>query len=442
MKTITEHLVSSGLFPSGCRVLAAVSGGADSMCLLHALWTMREKLGIEVTAAHYDHGLRGEESLRDHDFVEQYCEREKIPFVSEHGDVASYAAEHRLGIEEAARVLRYEFLERKAQELACGRIAVAHHLEDNAETILLHLVRGSGAAGLSGMSPLRGKIARPLLDISRRQIEQYLAGEKVPYMEDSSNASDEYTRNYLRHRILPLLRELNPEADRAICRAGRSAGEDEACLSAETDAFLKSQRAEDSLPCRELLALPDAVSSRVIRRMCPQAISYEHVQAVRKIARSTEPAFADVPGLRIRAERGRLTFAPAALLEKLPERPLIPGESLSFPEAGWVVRTEICSFQEEVHGLFNICYLKCGEIYGQLSVGPRRAGDRISLYGRGCSKTLKSLYTEHKLTQAERLTTPVLRDEKGVLAVAGLARSTRAVPEPGDPVIRVEFMRM
>ncbi len=136
------------LLPQGSRVLCAVSGGADSMALLHRLWSERESLGIAVCAAHYEHGLRGEESRRDADFVARWCREREIPCLVEHGDVPAYAGEKQLGIEEAARELRYAFLERAAAELNCDLIATAHTADDNAETLLFHLLRGSGAAGL------------------------------------------------------------------------------------------------------------------------------------------------------------------------------------------------------------------------------------------------------------------------------------------------------
>ena len=195
------------LIPSGSRVLCAVSGGADSMCLLHLL-SAREDL--TVLAAHYEHGLRGEESLRDADFVAAWCAQRGIPCTVEHGDAAAYARDHGMGIEEAARELRYAFLERTADALNCDRIATAHNADDNAETLLLNLCRGAGTAGLRGIPPRRGRIVRPLLDCTREEIEATLRDAGVPHVEDGSNRSLDYRRNRLRHQVLPLLRDLNP----------------------------------------------------------------------------------------------------------------------------------------------------------------------------------------------------------------------------------------
>ena len=211
--------------PEG-RILCAVSGGADSMCLLHLL----HNRGRDVVAAHFEHGIRGEESLRDAAFVQSWCREQGIPCVTGHGDAPGYAAEQGLSLEEAARALRYRFLEETAEEQGCDYIATAHNGDDNVETVLLNLTRGAGALGLSGIPPRRGKIIRPLLGVSRREIEDYLEKNAVPHVEDSSNQSDDYSRNRIRHRVVPVLRELNPGLHVAVGRTARLLAQDEDCL--------------------------------------------------------------------------------------------------------------------------------------------------------------------------------------------------------------------
>lgn len=438
MKTVIDALQNSGLLSKGERILVAVSGGADSMCLLHALWCMREQLCIDVAAAHYEHGLRGTESLRDCNFVETYCSQYRIPLMVEHGDVAASAKAQGKGLEEAAREMRYDFLFRASEQMKCTRIATAHHLEDNAETILFHLIRGTGSTGLGGIASSRGMIIRPLLDVSRREIENYLQRYDVPHVEDSTNAEDAYTRNWIRHRILPEMRKINPETDHSLVRAGILASEDDDCLNQLAEHFIQNELKDGSFSNSALKALHPAIASRVIRKMCHESLSYSHVQSIMKLLEETELSYADVPGVRIRTEQGRLFFTEETVVP-LQDYLLVPGETVCIPEAGLKISSEICIVSEEVHELFNIYYLKCDEIYGRLFLTARRSGDRISIHGRGCTKKLKTLFNECGMTQKQRMLTPVLRDEEGVLVVYGIARSTRAFPKSGDQAIKIVF---
>ena len=184
MRMDTELLPREGL------ILCAVSGGADSMYLLARLM----ELGYTVAAAHYNHGLRGGEADRDETFVRGFCAARGVVFVSEKGGAAAFAAEQGMSVETAARTLRYDFLERTADALGAAVIATAHTADDNAETLLLHLARGTGLKGLGGIPPVRGRVVRPMLHVTRAEIEEYLRAHGIDYVTDSTNASDEYAR--------------------------------------------------------------------------------------------------------------------------------------------------------------------------------------------------------------------------------------------------------
>lgn len=435
-KTIIDAVSRSGLICPGSSILCAVSGGADSMCLLHVLFSNREACGISVYAAHYNHSLRGEESERDCAFVSGYCRENGIPLRVGKGDVAAFADSHAVGIEEAARTLRYAFLDEAAAAFGCTVIATAHNLEDNAETVLFHLLRGSSAAGLAGIPPSRGNLIRPLLGVSRAEIEAYLAQQNVPYVTDSSNLSDAYVRNRLRHQVMPVLTSINPAFGEAVLRTGELLRQDDDCLNTLAEDFIRRFYDGSSLPTKELLSLHRAVASRVIRRLSPYSLSKNHVDAVLKAAESTERTFVDVPGLRITVEQGRLSFQEQRIPD-LPDTEILSGQTVKLPEAGLRIHSEFSVYGEKVNGLFKPFCLKCDEIYGRVFLTSRRPGDEIRLHGRGCTKSVRKLFAEAGLTQRQRALTPVLRDDAGVLAVYGFGVSERAFPREGDTVLQI-----
>ena len=419
---------------SGKHLLCAVSGGADSMCLLHLL----HNSGVKVTAAHFEHGIRGEESVRDMDFVRSYCEDNSIPFVCARGDVPAYAKSKGMSIEEAARELRYSFLEEKCSELGCDCIATAHNADDNAETVLMNLIRGSGAKGLSGIPRSRGRLVRPLLDVSRSEIEAYVRDNNVPYVEDSTNRSQDYTRNFIRHSIIPLVREINPSFTQAACRTAELMRRDESCLELMCEDFLGNHRRDDgSIPCKELLRIPPALGSRVLRSVLP-GLQMEHVDSILDFCRGDGQGQLDVPNRRLYRDTGMLYFDNPSL-PLLKTHSLTPGQSLELKECGLVVSCEIAEYHGEVNDLFKTSYLKYEIMGSDIQITSWQSGDRLRPAGRGCTKTLKSLFLERKIPAFKRGSIPVLRDENGILMVHGIALDQRAIPQTGDKVLKINF---
>lgn len=231
MLEIKRYIGANQLIRPGDGVVVGLSGGPDSVFLLYALHTLQPRMGFTLRAVHVHHGIRGAEADRDEAFSEKLCAKLEIPFQAVHVAAPAYAAQHGLSLEEAARILRYEALETARQQLTtpAAWVAVAHHLDDQAETVLHNLVRGAGLRGLAGMENRRNHVIRPLLSIKREDILKWLKQYDIPYVTDSTNADPHYTRNRIRSTVLPELREINPEASAHIAHS--------AALLREADAY-------------------------------------------------------------------------------------------------------------------------------------------------------------------------------------------------------------
>lgn len=250
-KQTEEFIRKQALFEPGSQILAAVSGGADSVCLLYLLCQIREEWDLELRGFHIHHGLRGQEADRDERFTAELCNRLDIPYGFRHVDVKALVQETGLSWEEGARNLRYQVLEEEAvkweiQSKKTVKIAVAHHGDDNAETILHNLFRGSGLKGLGGILPVRGRIVRPLLTAGRKEILNYLEKEGVSYCQDSTNQWEGYTRNRLRHNIIPLIcSQVNERGPEHILQAAKRISQADEYLEKQAALWLKQYGAAE-----------------------------------------------------------------------------------------------------------------------------------------------------------------------------------------------------
>ena len=246
--------------------LCAVSGGLDSMCLLHLLTVWGRERNIPVTAAHFNHQLRGAESDRDEQFVRDWCGVRGVPFVSGRGNVRELAGREGMSLEEAAREARYAFLTKEKERLGCKYVLTAHHADDNAETMLLNLLRGTGLRGLTGIPAARDFLLRPFLQVTRAELAAYAAARDVPYVEDSTNALDDAARNVLRHQVLPVLKQLNPRAVEHMSRTAALLAADEAALASDCGRLLQGCKVipgtSAEVPLSALDAVPAAIRSR------------------------------------------------------------------------------------------------------------------------------------------------------------------------------------
>ena len=397
----------------GDLVLCAVSGGADSMALLWGMWLLKEKLGIRVEAAHFNHRLRGEESDNDAEFVRKFCDFHDIPLHLGSGNVVPGPK----GLEAAAREARYAFL-----RSLNGTIATAHTADDNAETVLLHLIRGSGLRGLGGVTPKSDRLIRPMLDVTRAQVEEFLNENYIRHVEDSSNGSDAFLRNRLRHHVMPLLRAENPSIAAGLSAAAQRIREDAQLL----DSLAWELDRTDVTALREA---PGPLRRRAIEGLLREngfpEPSAEHIRQAEAVVFSEKPsARASFGGVTLRRSYDRLTVEREQII--LPTRAL-PAEGVTaLPEIGIAVRTAIADGPGE-----NII-----SPAGQMVVRSRRSGD--SLTTKGGTKSLKKRFIDRKIPQWERSAVPVIADEQGVLAVMGFGMDENR--KSGGPYIRIEFV--
>ena len=287
LEKLQKTLVQEKLIPQGGGVLVALSGGPDSMALLCGLMRLRQTMGFSLSAAHFNHGIRPA-AQADEQFCRAWCEKEKIPFFAGRADVPALAKKEGRTLEEAAREARYAFLKQTAQETGACRIAVAHHRDDQAETVLFRLGRGSGLKGLCGMALQNGAVIRPLLFVSREEILSFLKEEAIPFCRDETNSQLCCARNRLR-ALLPELEKVHPGFSENICRAAELLRRDEEALEAWAAREMAARLGPAGLCCRDLEALPQAVSSRVLRQYCAEAglsagLEERHIDALSKLA--------------------------------------------------------------------------------------------------------------------------------------------------------------
>ena len=401
----------------GDRIICAVSGGADSMALLWSLWMLREKLDITVEAAHFNHNLRGEESHRDEQFVRNFCAFHDIPLHVGTGNVVS----GKKGLEAAARDARYAFL----QSLG-GTIATAHTADDNAETLLLHLIRGTGLKGLGGIAPKAPGLIRPMLDITRAEVEAYLADNWISHVEDSSNAGDAFLRNRVRHEIMPLLRRENPAIGPNLSALAQRLREDELTLTALAADV-------DKRDVSALRKAPKALRSRALVSLLQEAGLPEpnasHIAQAEALVFTEKPsAFARFPGGVI-LRRNYLRLEYGDVLPSLTPTPLRPGEPVTLPD-GTLVRLEPATGGENTPYSFEIC--PSGDIF----LRSRQPGDELTTHSG--TKSLKKRFIDRKIPAGLRPAVAVAADEQGILGVCGFGPHLPRTA--GEHPVRIRFV--
>ncbi|MBQ8028705.1 MAG: tRNA lysidine(34) synthetase TilS [Clostridia bacterium] len=431
-KTIDDF----SMLEKGDRVAVGFSGGADSVCLLHFLSKLRDKGYIYLKAVHVNHNIRGEEALRDENFVREFCRKYNIELSVFSVDIPQKSKEMKVSLEECGRIVRYQCF----NSVDCNKIAVAHTLSDSIETIIFNLARGTGLKGASGIAPVRDNIIRPLIDCSRQDIESYCKENSLSYVTDSSNLSNDYSRNTIRHNVIPVLKSINSSFEENFLRFSRSVYDDENYLEICADELIKSSYVEGKYKLQDLEKTHVAVLRRVIAKIISSCLNkpvekkhielcielvkngYGTVELSKKAVFSVKDGFAFVSASEKR---------PISTEWKIP----VENEITVTPGGDFIIKqSPFNEFSGEKINSFDF-----DEANGNLFFRSRGEKDKISLLKRNCSKSLKKLFNESKIPAEKRSFIAVLSDsENNVIWVDGFGVDSRfAVTEKTKTVCEI-----
>jgi tRNA(Ile)-lysidine synthase len=439
LTTVRGWIGRHGLPAAGDRVLAACSGGPDSLALVHTLNILRDEYGFSLAVAHVNHMLRGAEAEADAAFVRAFAASLALPHYETAVDAAAFAAAEGRSLEDAARELRYRFLHRAAAELGGALIATGHHRGDQAETVLLNLFRGAGGAGLGGMKPVAGGVIRPLLDLDREEIEEYCRANALAPRTDSSNADAVFLRNYVRLELMPRLAAVfNANIAATLCRTAELVGDEHDFVAAAARAVwpevVREADGELAIDCAALAGLHVALRREVVRRAVEKkrghlrGISFFHVEKLLELALcGATGQRGELPGgPAVRKEYGRLVFAaetpPAAGIGPPGVEIAVPGTT-PVPALGIAVTARLTAARPADAGPGSAIFA-WDELAPPIFVRTRRPGDRF----RPGGKKVKEYLIDAKVPSRRRDSVPVFADGGGIFWLGGVRQAGRGRP--------------
>ncbi len=443
LKTISHY----DMLSCGDSVIAAVSGGADSMALLCFLLEIQKELDLSISVCHVNHLFRGEDAEGDEKFVRDFCNQHSIPFFLKRCDVSSLAKEKGIGFEECGREVRYSFFNETAASIGKNtKIATAHNLGDCAETLIFNITRGASPAALSSIAPKRDNVIRPLIRCSREQIELYLASRGQSYRTDKTNSDTAYSRNFIRHKVTPLLKELNPCFESAILSLTELSREQQAFLSEICDKEYLNVCKDGVLLKDELLKLNIAVKRSIIAKFCREnnvVVTKKLTDEVLEALCSERFCISVSSGKLLKCEGGKIKISEPLKREirdfefpfSLSSFALPDGRTLNVKAINY---EEFENLKKNSRNLLKNC-LCCDIIDDSFVFRNRKAGDEITLFPRNVTKTLKKLFNESKIEAEKRDIIPVLATNSRVLWAEGVGidRSV-AVKKQSRGIILIE----
>lgn len=423
IKKIRDYFIKLPYVKKGKSMCVCLSGGADSVALLRGLLEVSERFEFTVKACHFNHGIRGEEADRDEQFCKDLCEKLGVELYCGRDNVPAYANLHKMSIEAAARDRRYAFFERIVKKKNVDYVLTAHTMNDDAETLLLNLIRGSGSNGASAIAPMNLFTLRPMLKISREEVEAYLAYLSQDYVTDSTNASLDYTRNYIRHKIIPMMQVINPSVVDALSRYTQSCKNDRIYFDFEIMKYMNV----------DLRKVPKAIRDRVLIYKCRIALEMQltskMLDAIERVMfnnrRASVPLFDDAEAV---VDQGQAVFVRRVKNEnhEYDAQLMHLGENSVFDENVIIdVNNPDVEF-EIANRVFTSDIISFDNIKGHVYIRNRRSGDSILI--RGMHRVLKKYMIDKKIPKEYRNIIPILYDDEGIIYVPFVGIADRAVP--------------
>lgn len=439
LNKIKQTLTEYNMINEGGSILVGLSGGADSVCLTHALWSLKDELGIKLYTAHLNHGIRGDEALRDECFAKDFSEKLGIRCFVKNADIPRIADETGCSEETVGRKIRYEFFKELCEKYDIKKIATAHNKNDNAETLVMNFMRGSGIGGLCGIPYKRDNIIRPILDISREEIEKYCIEHSLDYVTDSTNLTDDYTRNKIRHKLIPFIqKEFNSNFVNTVSDNSMLIKEDSEYLEEKASRVYAEFVHDGGVEIESLLEQPPALRRRVIRYMLKDVykelndipLGYVNdILSLTKKQSGTKIQLAD--NVTARNEYGKLIIE-QDLVQSEPFRyELRCGETLNIPEIKKTVTISLTDKRTKDGAI----YLSCGTD-DIIVIRSRRSGDKFYPDGMTGSKKIKDYFINEKIPKEKRNSIPIIEINDKIAAVGRRVDRNFLFKESG---IRIEF---
>lgn len=424
LKKVKEAIFRFDLLQDKKHITVALSGGADSMALLYALIELKNELNIsKISAAHFNHMIRGDESLRDQNFVVKKCSDLGVELFLGSADVLKFANENQISVEFAARKLRYEFF----NTLNTDAVATAHTASDNIETVILNLTRGTGLSGLCGIPVKRDIYIRPLIFCTRDDVENFCTQNGVEYVTDSTNLCDDYTRNNIRHNVVPVLKSFNQSLEATVGRMTTSLREDQDFIDNIVTKEYETLFTDNSLLVNTFNDLHITLAKRIIAKYCENMgveVDNFHINQIYEICKC---------GGKISLAGNNSACVKNGILKIISNKTL--PNNMSFKVDITQSDNNIFTNNIKIHNLLLKNILDCDKIVGQLVLRQRTPGDTVRLKNKNCTKTLKKLFCEYKIPVEQRDVWPVLSDDDGIVWIHQIGVADRCAADQNSKKI-------